>query len=730
MKKVVSIKKSKIKKSTGCIVQVNNRKQKMSAQHRGEQKDRFRIFFESSLLPMAMASPQKDWIEVNDRLCEMLGYSREELQAANWMQLSHPEDREIDQCQLNRVLDGEIDGYSLEKRMVRKDAGVVETIQSVHIVRSPGGGLDYYIFQLQDITERKQKEKQLSLLVEEETIMADIVRIITSAPAIDDVYASFAEATRRLIPFHRIAVNLIDFQKKMVYSAYADGVSYEGRKTGQWFDLKGTFACELAQTRKSILLFAEKEEDLSRRYPMALPFWRMGIRSFLMTPLVSGNQPFGSLSIMSCRNRAYGNRELRLAEKVAFQISGAIVNARLLVEQKMTEEELKRLQSYLANIINSMPSVLVGVDKHGCVTQWNMAAEKMTGMSASAAQGRPLDLVLPVFQEEFQKVGAAIRNRKVQTRSKVAKKFSGETRYHDLTVYPLVTNCVEGVVIRLDDITERVRIEEMIIQSEKMMSVGSLAAGMAHEINNPLGVILQASQNLLRRVSSDLEGNARAAEASGTTLEAVRRYFKMREIPLFLEDIRTSGQRAAEIVENMLSFSRKPAAEKSATQLVELMDKTLVLAAGDYDLKKKYDFRRIDIVREYETGLPAVNCHAGKLQQVFLNILKNGAEAMSSSSSPERQGRFILRVLQKGPAIQVEIEDNGPGMDDKTRRRVFEPFFTTKAPGEGTGLGLSVSYFIITENHGGTIEVASQQGTGTRFIIRLPVKGKRRGKSR
>ena len=133
----------------------------------------------------------------------------------------------------------------------------------------------------------------------------------------------------------------------------------------------------------------------------------------------------------------------------------------------------------------------------------------------------------------------------------------GEMRYEDVTVYPLMSNGVEGAVIRVDDVTERVRIEEMMVQSEKMLSVGGLAAGMAHEINNPLGVILQASQNVLRRVSPDLPVNARVAGECGITLSSVQQYLERREILTFLEDIRQSGQRAAEIVANMLSFSRK-----------------------------------------------------------------------------------------------------------------------------------------------------------------------------
>lgn len=398
-----------------------------------------------------------------------------------------------------------------------------------------------------------------------------------------------------------------------------------------------------------------------------------------------------------------------------------------VTERLRAEEEMRRLRNYLANVINSMPSVLVGVDQNGCVTQWNAAAEAATGVAAESAHGQSLERLMPMLGHQLEKVWQAMQAGTIETELKVPRKVQGETRYQDVTVYPLAGNGIEGAVIRVDDVTERVRIEEMMVQSEKMLSIGGLAAGMAHEINNPLGVILQALQNIFRRVSPDLPANIRAAEQCGIALPNLRQYLEQREILVFLDDIRQSGQRAAEIVANMLSFSRKADGGGSPADLAELLDRTVLLAGNDYDLKKCRDFRQIEIVREYESDLPPVFCQAGKIQQVFLNILRNGAEAMMAMKDPGRTPQFVLRVGQDQGMVRVEITDNGPGMDEATRRRVFEPFFTTKPPGSGTGLGLSVSYFIITEDHGGAMVVESNPGVGTRFIIQLPLAGKNGG---
>jgi signal transduction histidine kinase len=186
-----------------------------------------------------------------------------------------------------------------------------------------------------------------------------------------------------------------------------------------------------------------------------------------------------------------------------------------------------------------------------------------------------------------------------------------------------------------------------------------------------------------------------------------------------LTAVSASGKRAARIVDNMLSFARKGESVHSANDLAKLMDLTIELAENDFDLKKKLDFRRIRIEKEYEKDLPPTPCSSSKIQQVLLNLLRNGAQAMAAAGIEAPQ--FRLRILRRGEMARIEVQDNGPGMNEITRRRVFEPFFTTKDVGEGTGLGLSVAYFIITENHQGTMSVTSNPGQGSTFAIELPM---------
>lgn len=392
-----------------------------------------------------------------------------------------------------------------------------------------------------------------------------------------------------------------------------------------------------------------------------------------------------------------------------------------ITEQKRAEEELAKAKNYIDNIINSMPSVLIGVNAKGKVTQWNWKAEQETGISTEDALGKQLGEVFPRLSLEIERIKTTMREKKIEEETKIPRRVDGKTHYEDVTIFPLLTNGVAGAVIRLDDVTERVRLEEMMIQSEKMLSIGGLAAGMAHEINNPLAGMMQNAAVLRNRLMGDIPANHQAAEAVGTDVPTLQAYLKARKLDLLLDNIYLSGSRAAQIIQNMLSFARKSESKFAPYSLSMLLDKTVELAGADYDLKKNYDFQQIKIVQEYGENLPQVQCEATKIQQVFLNILKNGAEEMARETHGNAPPQFTLRTYQEEDMVCAEIIDNGPGMPEEVRKRVFEPFFTTKAVNEGTGLGLSVSFFIIVEHHKGKMSVESSPKKGAKFIIKLPI---------
>jgi PAS domain S-box-containing protein len=277
-----------------------------------------------------------------------------------------------------------------------------------------------------------------------------------------------------------------------------------------------------------------------------------------------------------------------------------------------------------------------------------------------------------------------------------------------------------SVIASGTDITEQARMGDLMVQNEKMMMVGGLAAGMAHEINNPLGIILQHIQNIERRISPDLPANREVAKVLGVDLVLVNDYVEQRGIIKFMQQIHLAGERMSRIISNMLKFSRKSESRIESANLEQVLEQAVELASSDYDLKKQYDFKRIRIVREYAPDLPAVPVTILELEQVLLNLLKNAAQALAFVQK-ERQPCITLRTRVSGDWAVIEVEDNGPGIPKELQRRIFEPFFTTKEVGIGTGLGLSVSYAIITNNHHGRLEVSSQPDEGTCFTMHLPL---------
>ncbi len=391
--------------------------------------------------------------------------------------------------------------------------------------------------------------------------------------------------------------------------------------------------------------------------------------------------------------------------------------------RKDTENKLNALRNFLIDILDSIPSIIIGLDRDMRVTNWNARVEKETGISREEAEAQHICQVLPRVQPHLPVIEHSMKTGKIRQVKRAA--YAGkdnEERFETMTISPLSGSMEAGVVVRIDDVTEALFMEETLIQNEKMLSVGGLAAGMAHEINNPLAGVIQNANLLASRLSNtQMEANILAAEKAGISMEAISAYMESRSIFRTISAINEASTRMAEIVANMLSFARKGSTAFSTHQPRELMDKILDIAATDYDLKQKYDFKSIIIEKEYEPNLPEILCEGTKIQQVLLNILTNGAQAMAASP-PGTQPKFIIRLSHdtQKRMLCMEIEDNGPGIEPDVKKRIFEPFFTTKPVGVGTGLGLSVSYFIITKNHNGTLEVESQPGQGARFIICLP----------
>ncbi|WP_319759205.1 PAS domain S-box protein [Maridesulfovibrio sp.] len=387
------------------------------------------------------------------------------------------------------------------------------------------------------------------------------------------------------------------------------------------------------------------------------------------------------------------------------------------------QRELRRTRNYLANVIDSMHSVLVGVDERAHVVLWNDYAHKESGVPAEKAEGCFVYDIMPELRRFEHLISATIKGDKPGGTEIFHVDRDGVTVFFEIVVFPF--NGEEaGVVIRIDDITARTRMEEVMVQTEKMMTVGGLAAGMAHEINNPLGGILQGVQNIQRRISGDLPKNHEVARELGVPFEAIQEYCMKRGVLPKLESVREMGERSARIVSNMLQFSRQSGGERVCSDIKGIVETAIDLSFSGYDFYSQSGSGGFEIVREFGDVTPCLLCSPSEIEQVLINLLKNSVQAILADQkmNEDRVARIIVRLLSEGDFVRLEIEDNGPGMDAKTRKMALEPFFTTKPAGEGTGLGLFVSYFIITQKHGGTFDIETSPGNGMKVVIRIPAR--------
>ena len=383
------------------------------------------------------------------------------------------------------------------------------------------------------------------------------------------------------------------------------------------------------------------------------------------------------------------SEDVEILRTVSGYVAVAIENSLLYKDQQERAAELKLLKEFNESIIESINVGLLAVDLEGRVTRLNSALEHILNIRRDAAVGRGVE---ELFSEDFAETLKQVLGKDGWCLKEIRNiyKLHTATRANRALVLNIALAPLQdgqgqtGALVVLEDVTARITLEEQLQQREKLSSIGLLAAGVAHEVNTPLTGVSSYTQMLLGMLNENDPKHA------------------------LLQKVRTQAERATNIVNNLLNFSRTGSVTEFAeTDVARVLDDTLQL------LEPQLRRSQIEIVRQYDQNAPEAYANAGKLQQVFTNLILNARDAIPDG------GRIIVSTGTEDGSLVAEISDTGIGIAPENVAKIYDPFYTTKGVGQGTGLGLAVSYGIVQE-HAGRISVESTPGQGTTFRITLP----------
>ena len=427
------------------------------------------------------------------------------------------------------------------------------------------------------------------------------------------------------------------------------------------------------------------------------------------------------------RRRAYkANRELtairnelemRVQERTATldESNQLLLESNRLLENevsqhKITADQLRSSESYIKDILTSMPLMLVGLDKNGFITHWNKQVEEVSEISSEDALGKTLWEAYPQSTVLPEHVQQSMEHNEI-----IHLKQSLRSLYHyDITIYPLQERDA-GVVILVDDITKQAAAENMLIHNDKMSFMGELASTMAHDINLPLQALMMDLKRFQRIISNSNIVEPQQASSSD----------QAHKLDTILTDMSNKGEQVSTIISNLLAFARSRTGTKQTADIVEVMENTISLANEVVCVSDDLPFKKIKIERNFEKNLPLVPCYVTELQQVFLSLFRHTCHALTlKQDAGDFEPTIKINLSASYDNLWIKIQHNGLGLTAEEQMNLFEPFFTGKSAAEDFDAGqrLSFSYYIVTEQHQGNMAVTSDIELGSTIHIQLPIR--------
>lgn len=735
-----------------------------------ETEKRYESLFNQMAVGVARVDLNRKWLEVNDKFHEIVGYNKNELSKMTFADITHPDDLELDESSIQKLVNGELDSFNMDKRYIKKGGEVIWVNLNVNLVYDINKKPSYFVGVIKDISERKSLTEKLyrsNKLLVKTSLMAkiggweidletrksyfteEISNILgidkSEAISIEDGINFYAPESRSVIrnAIKKAINNNEKFDLELPFitnngrSIWVRTLGEVETSNGKPLKLFGaiqdiTYRKNIEEKLNKSIKFTENViNSLADTFYILNPKDGKGIHWNKALSDVSGydeeyfrnNAPGSSYpedehpliekAIRTALDKGRSTVQLSYIVKsgkiIPYEYSVVPIKSpegetwicaigRDITERKKAESELKSLQSYLENIIDFMPSVVIGIDNCCNITEWNREASNYTGLNKKDVIGLNLkkinldiDEIVDLLHESVSKKIVVNKSREVVINSK---------KHHEsIYIYPLLSSDREGAVIRIDDITKEIELQEKLSQSQKMEAIGQLAGGIAHDFNNTLAGILGAAQLINNNKNSvdDL-----SLKYSQVIIEAT--------------------SKASNQIQKLLSFSRKVDIPSKVYNLHQIIDDSIVLLEGTIDKKIV-----IKVIKQAEN----VNSigESSAIQNAIINMIINSSHAL------ENGGTVILKTdnvylddqycssshfdVTSGNYISLEISDNGTGIPENHISKIFDPFFTTKKQGKGSGLGLSAVFGTVNDHHG-SIEVHSKVGIGTKIIIYLP----------
>ncbi len=605
-----------------------------------ESQEKLRQMFESVTDGISVVDLNGVIIETNQRTVEMHGFtSKDELLGRNALELVAPRDRERIAANMRKAIkEGAIRG--VEYTLPKADGSEFPGELSTSVLRDASGKAVAHITIARDITKRKRMEEKLQ---ESEQYLRTLFDAAAGGILVID------PETHKIVDANPAIIKMIGVEREQII----------GRVCHK-------FVCP-AEVGKCPITDLQQRVDTSERILLNANGEKIPILKSVVPIMRHGQQYLLEL---------------------LFDVT----------ERKQAEEALRASQKFSSSLLESSPNPITVVNLDTSIRYVNPAFEKLTGFTLAEIAG--MKAPYPWWLEgKRERVLAALKDsiehggRRTGTERMFQKK-NGEHFWVTLSSAPVMQDGKPiYLIISWLDITERKRAEEKgkqlqqeLYLAQRLAAVGELAAGVAHEINNPLTGVLGFSQRLMRK-STD------------------------KEVSRDLEIIHDEARRAADVVQNLLTFARRRQPKKEYANINDIVKRTLELRS--YALQTS----NIEVVTALAHSLPKVMVDFPQIQEVFLNIILNAEQAMSEAHG---RGKLVIKTRRVKDHVRISLADDGPGISPENLVKVFDPFFTTREQKGGTGLGLSACHGIVTE-HGGRIYVRSKPGQGATFIVELPL---------